>query len=249
MKSTTLISLSLTVFPILSNAHLFWDDLNYAECQAAVQNGSRGFAGLVIQNGTLITNLSQVDGILYPQCISYCGDGWQANGYTNTSAAVATWLFPWLVLVAQLPFQIRGEGWDILAACLIVGSPIIAMYSLLITLSNSRWIYRKCTEDSNGNIKERHGDPRHMVRVAFILSQCQQVPLHIQDWKLLACAIALERNKHWWEDLAARLRLSARTLPDSLWPQMLLVITTYILTLIYCFKFEIGGYPNCECMF
>jgi hypothetical protein len=243
MKTATLISLLLTTSAFPSSAHFIWDDLNYAECQVAVQNGSKGLVGLVNQTGIPVSNFSQVDGILYPQCISYCGNGWQSNGFTNTSAAVTTWLFPWLVLVAQLPFQTSGLGSDVLAAWLTMGSPIVAMYSLLITLSNSRWIYRKCTEQSEGNIADCYGDRKHMSRVAFILSQCQQVPLFIQDWKLLACAVALEKNKGWWEDLAARLRLSARTFPESLWPQMLIVIITYVLTLAYSFQFEIGGHP------
>jgi len=79
MKSVILISL-LTVFTIPSDAHLLWDDLNYVECQTAIPNGLWRFLG---QNGTPITNLNQVDRILYPQCISYCCHGWQVNGWIH----------------------------------------------------------------------------------------------------------------------------------------------------------------------
>ena len=78
MKLAILLGL-LTILVLPSRAHHLYDDLNYATCQTAVQNGSMGLIGLVDQNGTQVTNLSQVDGILYRQCILYCGDGWQPN--------------------------------------------------------------------------------------------------------------------------------------------------------------------------
>ena len=234
----TILGLFLTILVFPSYASPLDANVNYLQCQAAVQNGSHELAGAVDQNGNPVTSRDQIEGLLYPQCLSFCGDGWQPSSYTNASAAVTSWLFPWLVLVAQLPFQTKGEGYDILSAFLVIGSPILAMYSLLVTYSNSQWIYEKCTEDVIG---ERYGDREHMARVAFILSACQQVPLVIQDPTLLACSIALHGNQHWWKDLAARLQDSYRTLPESLWPQMLLVIVTYILTLIYSFQFEAGG--------
>jgi len=70
------------------------------------------------------------------------------------------------------------------------------------TLWNPRWIYQKCKEPTIWGLYA--DNPKHMSRVAFILSTCQQVPLIIEDPTLLACSIVLHRNEAWWEDLAAR---------------------------------------------
>jgi len=179
-----------------------------------------------------------IEGILFPQCVSFCGDGWERNSYANISTAITTWLFPWLVLVAQMPFQTAGPGYDILSGFLIIGSPVLAMYSLLVTFQNSRRIYHKCKEH---HIYRRYGDRNHMARVAFILSACQQAPLFVEDTAMLACAIVLDRNKRWWVDLAARLQDSSRTFAESLWPQIAIVFATYGMTLAYVFLFEAGG--------
>lgn len=228
-----------TLLTFLSSVSAGDASINYGLCQAAVQSGAYGLTGAVDSNGIPITSVNQtIEGLLYPQCLSFCGDGWERNTFANASAAVTTWLFPWLVLVAQLPFQTRGDGYDMLSGLLIIGSPLLAMYSLLATLSNSMWIYAKCKET---HIQTRYKDPKHMARVAFILSACQQVPLFIEDTTLFACSVVLSRNRQWWQDIAARLRDSTRTFVESLWPQILIVLVTYILTLVYVFEFEAAG--------
>jgi hypothetical protein len=230
-----LLGLSLTTLLFVSSASA---DVNFTQCLADFMTGKYGLDGAVDGNGNAVISLNQTEGLLYRQCVSICGSGHQTNSWSQISTSLTSWLFPWLVLVAQLPFQTKGQGNDVLSAFLVVGSPVIAMYSLLVTLSNSRWIYRKCRELE---IIERYdGDREHMLQVAYVLSMCQQVPLEIKDPKLLACSIALQRNRAWWGELADRLRDSARILPESLWPQIFLVIGTYILTVIDAFR-SLGG--------
>ena len=74
-------------------------------------------------------------------------------------------------------------------------------------------------------------DEKDMKNVAFVLSTCQQVPLKIQNREHLAYSIIHRRNEKWWGDLASHLRDTQRDMPESLWPQMLLVLVTYAFTL------------------
>jgi len=142
LKSGILFSVCLVAshFIALSSALTGNGEVNFTQCLINFQNGSYGLTGGVDRNGIPITSLNQPEGLRYPQCITVCGDGWQRSDLADISLKLTAWLFPWLVLVARLPFQPEGKGHDIFSAFLVIGSPIIAMHSLLVTLSNSRWI-------------------------------------------------------------------------------------------------------------
>ena len=220
-----------TLLPATANAQA-----NFSECQIRVLNSSN------LQTFDIHGNLlsDQTGGLKYAQCVEICGDGWQRNDWAAISAGLTAWLFPWLVLVAQLPFQTEGAVNDIFSAILAIGSPVIAMYSMFITLRNSRWIYSKCDEDG---IERRYRNKNHLRSVAVVLLSCQQVPLAVNNLAYLACSITLHGNERWWQELAERLKTTARTMPDSLWPQMAVVIGTYILVIIDSFRL-VGGSPT-----
>ena len=92
---------------------------------------------------------------------------------------------------------------------------------------------------------DRH-DERQMKNVAFVLSTCQQIPLKIQNREHLAYSIVHQRNERWWGDLASHLRDTARVMPESLWPQMLLVLVTYGFTLSAGFSVVGGTVPSAK---
>ena len=210
------------------------NDTHIRQCGTDFLGGKHGVHGAVDKNGNPVESLSEASGLLYPQCISYCGDGSELYSWDVVSNKLSAWLFPWLVLVAQMPFQTKNKSTDVWSMCLIIGSPILAMYSLLITMHNSKWIHRKCRD-----VGKMYKDSEHLEFVALVLSSCQQVPLQF-DSAFLACSISLSQNKDWWKELALRLRDTRRTLPESLWPQNALVIGTYILTIMDALR-TIGG--------
>lgn len=210
------------------------NDTDIRQCGTNFLGGKYGVQGAVDKDGNPVDSLSQASGLLYAQCISYCGDGSELYPWDVLSNTLSAWLFPWLVLVAQMPFQTKSKRTDVWSTCLIIGSPILAMYSLLVTMHNSKWIHRKCWK-----VGKTYKDSEHLEYVAFVLSSCQQVPLQF-DSAFLACSISLSQNKDWWKELALRLRDTRRTLPESLWPQNVVVIGTYIFTIVDAFR-TIGG--------
>ena len=207
-------------------------------CKAHFLNQTNA-TGAVDINGNPVSSIDDAQGMNYATCYSLCGAGWQPDPWLSISAYLATWLLPWIALVGQLPFQTRSWKHDCLSACLMIGTPILAMHSLIITLRNSLWIHKRCREEE---VVDRH-DEGQMRNVAFVLSTCQQMPLKIQNRENLAYSIVHRRNAKWWGDFASHLRDTARVMPESLWPQMLLVLLTYSFTLSAGFS-EVGGIPH-----
>ena len=193
--------------------------------------------GAVDRHGNNVTSLQQIDGIRYSECTSLCGNGWQPYSWLQISSYLGTWLFPWLALVGQLPFQTKGRIHDCLSAILMVGSPVLGMYSLILTLRNSLWIHGQVRLD---DVVNRYGAKEHLKSVAVVLAACQQVPLRIQNRLYLAYSILHCKNEDWWADMARHLRATARAMPESLWPQMALVAVTYAFSLGAGF-YVVGG--------
>lgn len=232
MKIVILLIVCLSIVqssPLDSNARF---DL----CQAAFLNQTNT-DGAVDINGDNVTSMADAQGMKSYKCYANCGNGWQPDPWLQVSSYIATWLFPWVALVGQLPFQTRSWTKDWLSAGLMIGSPILGMYSLLVTLSNSLWIHKRCREDP---------DRQDLSNVGFVLAICQQVPLKIQNREHLAYSIVHRRNDKWWGDLASHLGDTARVMPESLWPQMLLVLVTYGFTLSAGFSILGGTFlPPC----
>lgn len=79
---------------------------------------------------------------------------------------------------------------------LTVGSPTLAIYSLVITALNFRWVFKKF-----GKLKY----PNHR-NAAQVLASLQQIPLKVTSkHALLASLVVLPENDRWWDDLVTRL--------------------------------------------
>jgi hypothetical protein len=193
--------------------------------------------GAVDLYGHNVTSLQQIDGIRHSECDSLCGNGWQPYSWLQISSYLGTWLLPWIALVGQLPFQTKGQVHDCLSAILMVGSPILGMYSLILTFRNSLWIHGQVRLN---DVVNRYGEEKHLKSVAVVLAACQQVPLRIGNRLHLAYSILHCKNEEWWADMARHLRATARAMPESLWPQMALVAVTYAFSLSAGF-YVVGG--------
>jgi len=148
-------------------------------------------------NGGNIANTSrgilQAVGFTYDACLSRCGPGTQKPTWANTSQQFSAWLLPYLALISHLPFGARHRVDNLMSAILTVGSPVLAGYSMILTILNARWISRRFENVSFPNAK-------HAVRILISL---QQTPLKItNEDSLLSSLIVLPENDNWWPTIA-----------------------------------------------
>ncbi|KAG2745451.1 hypothetical protein P692DRAFT_20741972 [Suillus brevipes Sb2] len=160
-------------------------------------NQTLNASGLVDAHGGNIKNTSseilQAVGFTYDACHSQCGSGTQQPTWANTSQQFSAWLLPYLALISQLPFGARHRIDNLMSAILTVGSPVLAGYSMILTILNARWISRQFENVSFSNSK-------HAVRILISL---QQTPLKItNEDSLLSSLIVLPENDDWWPKIA-----------------------------------------------
>ena len=117
---------------------------------------------------------------------------------------------------------------------LVIGSPILAMYSLLLSLFNAKWVKEECGRVGRSRL-QGEGIKEHMNRVARVLAACQHIPLEIPDQGVLYCSITVPANKNWWGGLSKMLKDKERGFPASLWAQIGVAAITYIFTVIDIF--------------
>jgi hypothetical protein len=212
--------------------------VNMEVCKEAVLNGSKGLDGAVDRYGHLVFNEDQIEGIQYKQCQEYCGTGWHPESLETIFNSLNGWLIPWLLLTAQLPMSARNKWKDISSVFLVIGSPILAAYSLFLTIYNTRWIDRECTRAAEST--EDKVSKERMKDVAFVLSNCQQFPFKITNEERLLQTVDSTGHADWWQNMAEVLHDTQRRLPASLWAQLLMTLLSYIFTLTIAFG-QLGG--------
>jgi hypothetical protein len=235
---------ALFVALLLSLRFSHQPDIDFPNCQAAIQNGSAiadgliTYSGTVDRDGNLVNTLDKIEGVRFPECEIMCGTGWQREQWDDIFNSLSGWLLPWLALTAQLPFQTRDKVRDLGSVFLVIGSPILAMYSLLLTFYNAKWVREECRR-----VVDRDGkNLDHMDSVAEVLLSCQHVPLELakDEEKLVRSTEVKDVEEDWWVNLAEMLRDTGRHASASLWAQLLLATISYVFTLIVAFG-KIGG--------
>ncbi|KAG1874744.1 hypothetical protein DFJ58DRAFT_650894 [Suillus subalutaceus] len=132
-------------------------------------------------------------GFTYHTCYHHCGSGTQNPTWANISQQFGAWLLPYLALISQLPFGARHRVDNLMSAILIVGSPVLAGYSMILTILNANWISRQFDNLSFPNTKSA-------VRILISL---QQSPLRISNEdSLLSSLVVLPDNDDWWPTIA-----------------------------------------------
>ncbi|KAG1727272.1 uncharacterized protein EDB91DRAFT_893799 [Suillus paluster] len=197
MRGTMKIRLSLLLLAFLRGAHAA---TNFTDCFINFRdhaNQTLDASGLVDANGGNVANVSSdimnASGFTYETCLSQCGSGTQQPSWANISQQFGAWLLPYLALISQLPFGARHRVDNLMSAILTVGSPVLAGYSMIITILNARWISRRFENLSFPNT----GDA---VRILISL---QQNPLRItNDDSLLSSLVVLPENDDWWPTIA-----------------------------------------------
>ncbi|KAG8820240.1 hypothetical protein FRC17_010214, partial [Serendipita sp. 399] len=158
----------------------------------------------------------------YATCKAHCGTSYGEFQWSLFSQQFTGWLLPFLALTAQLPYESDGTWHDLMSLFLSVSSPPLAMYSLSLTILNSRYVKRRLDE-----LFLLHPDPRrqHMLedlktRIFQSLRFSQQQAFELGS--LGAHHPALDDVQkigfelQWWKALQETLTANARSLTASL---------------------------------
>ncbi|KAG2110070.1 hypothetical protein BD769DRAFT_98125 [Suillus cothurnatus] len=196
MHDTKKIRLFILLFLFFEGAYA--SNINITDCFINFVNNanqSLDASGLVNGDGGSVplSDIMSAAGFTYETCLAHCGSGTQNPTWANISQQFGAWLLPYLALISQLPFGARHRVDNLMSAILIVGSPVLAGYSMILTVLNANWISRQFDDLSFPNTKSA-------VRILISL---QQSPLRISnDDSLLSSLVVLPDNDEWWPTTA-----------------------------------------------
>ncbi|PVF92990.1 hypothetical protein CPB86DRAFT_801601 [Serendipita vermifera] len=121
--------------------------VNLTQCMEDVLNHTLAYDPFwIAANGSQTFNRNETVGTDYATCKAYCGTTPSAFRWSDFSPQFTGWLLPFLALTAQLPYESNGTWHDLMSLFLTVGSPQLAMYSLAMTILNSRYVKRRLDE-------------------------------------------------------------------------------------------------------
>jgi hypothetical protein len=200
-------------------------------------NQTLNATGLVSATGGQVANVTSdimnATGMTYRACLKACGPQTEAPIWANISQQFGAWLLPSLALISQLPFGSKHRVSNLMSAVLTVGSPVLAGYSMILTVLNARWITRRFQKVSFPTAK-------NAVRILISL---QQSPLRItHDDSLLSSLVVLQENDDWWPKTAQLLDYtntwSIASVTSIAW-----VVVAYILT-VFSSLSDVGANIN-----
>jgi len=170
--------------------------VNFTDCFIEHRNNTNIVTGLLYANGSPVVDPSDINnaaGFTYETCVRFCSSRTETPTWANISQQFSAWLLPYLALISQLPFGSRHRVDNLMSAILTVGSPVLAGYSMIITILNARWISRRFENVSFPNA----------VNAVRILTSLQQTPLRItNEDSLLSSLVVLPDNDEWWPKTA-----------------------------------------------
>ena len=170
-------------------------------------------------------NVSQANALSYGLCIRACGAGPEAFDWPAFYQQFSSWLLPYLALLSQLPFGAESRLSNLTSVFLTIGSPVLAAYSLALTVLNHRWLVRRFRGLTYPNAEH----------AAAILRNLQAAPIRISyEDALLPSLIVLHDNDEWWKELSAGLK-NSDTWSAAAVASMGWVVIAYLLTIIDSF--------------
>ena len=191
---------------------------------------------LVQRDGSYTSNLSDAWGIRYEACNRLCGPrgSWESFDWAIFSSSFSSWLLPYLALTAQLPFETKDTPSNLMVLFLSVGSPMLLIYSLTLTILITRWINYACRQlkETNKQSGGKHIEVIEAVRRCLIESQHVPVQVHQGPERELAHLIVLPQNRTWWTDLDKELRKTRRPWTYSLIAQLFWAFFAQLLAII-----------------
>jgi hypothetical protein len=136
---------------------------------------------------------------------------------------MSTWLFLFIALIAQLPFEAGSHWYDFLSACMAVGSPALVTYSLALTVLNRSYMSRQFAKLKKSTL-DRSQRTSHitdsMDAASFIVGEARQAPVRASDedgW--LTSLISRGGNRRFWISVERNLKNSGRGFTYSFFAQ------------------------------
>lgn len=123
-----------------------------------------------------------------------------------------------------------------MVAIYTVGSPTTALYSVFLTFRNRKWL-------NNVRANLQHRDPRvheKMKSISAVLLSLHQYPMEIKNAGLLACSLAMDENKGWWDSRRKWFSDRKRRMEASAWAQLALAVIAYLFAIAESFL-KLGG--------
>ncbi|KAF7326757.1 hypothetical protein MVEN_02594700 [Mycena venus] len=234
------LSLSTTFVPS-------WKDA----CSAAFNCTSNGLTNILGDpitcpaNVTHITLATDVWGITTRACQETCGfkSLRQSIDLTASAVTLTTWLLPWLALIAQLPFEAEGSWMNFLSACLCIGSPALAAYSLSLTAFN-RWYIALKFRHLQSPVKESDYMDKRIKAARLILKEVQPSPMRAnQRTGELGSLIALpgRRIDTFWKTAAKDLENTRRGFTQSFLAQFIMAFFAYLISFVAAVHDSLGS--------
>jgi len=217
----------------------YGQNYSYDTCKDAVLSGKFGLEGTVDQNGQQANNLSAITGYIYKACKQNCGSDSDYNSFTVFGGQALLWFLPWVALLTQVPYSTSSIGHDFLVVFLSVGSPTTALLSLFVTILDRRWLKQRCDRVRRRVPGEETEAMVHSI--LQVLTSLHQFPIAIEEVGLMACALAVEKNKKWWRKLQTWFIGRQRAMEASAFAQILLPVVIYLFYILPDALLVIGG--------
>ena len=210
---------------------------NYFVCKASLSssNGSLGHE-LVDIDGNISNGTNGV-GYRYRDCLDVCGPGVDTADFQAAAEQVATWLLPYLVLLAQIPLDTDSTIGDFAVVLLSVGTPTLALYSLFLTIINWKWLKNEC----NVQLNPHDADSPEMAKIIpDIVGRLQQFPVVITDQIRVASVLGISQNRGWWTILRKRFRAKGTHLNVPATVQLFFAFFVFIIAVVVALG-KLGG--------
>ncbi|KAJ7898067.1 hypothetical protein B0H13DRAFT_1623304 [Mycena leptocephala] len=201
---------------------------NFGQCLASVQaNPTLWRTGGTDASGNLVDDASRAVGLTYSMCVSQCGSAPMPFSFETFSTQFSSFMLPFLALTAQLPFSAPNRFDNFATIMLTIGSPTLGIFSLMITIFNSRWIKWRFARIAYPNSDQ----------AVIVLDNLQGSLLRVKQRSfdgrlpLLAAQIVLPQNDQWWQRGAATLAFT-QTWSISNIASVCWAIIAYIFTIV-----------------
>ncbi|KIJ26742.1 hypothetical protein M422DRAFT_191809, partial [Sphaerobolus stellatus SS14] len=226
-----------SLLAILCFGTLITAQTNFTQCLQDVRSGMYGNGTDVggTDNAGNPVDVQKATGVTYKLCIRACGAGQEPFQWPTFSQQFSSWVLPWLALISQLPFGTNDIPTNLESVLLALGSPVLAAYSVALTVLNGRWVAAR--------FKHRDYEWPSRLYIVRALSSLQQAPLRIDKGSMLSSLIILPQNDKWWEELVARLDYT-HTWSISAVTSIIWVVVAYILTVADSFVGNISDTVN-----
>jgi hypothetical protein len=245
MVATLRISVLLLLATLSSG--LFFDPTELAQTILGQANqttsNNMSTVTLVDNNGIPTTNQRKAWGCSYGDCMKYSNgpNSWTFISWNIFVPMFATWYLPWLALTAQLPYETKDKATNLMSLLFALGSPMLAAYSVSLTVLNARWInsaFRREREAWRG--RGLSGAPQQIEAIQaarWILIEVQHIPIQVTKGPHndFAQMIVRPENAAWWINLKREIFKTKREKTLSLFMQLGWVIAAQVLSIVQFF--------------